>query len=316
MKNLKEIKGDASLRKFYRKKNKNYSSIIVFCKKDKLKNLLIYDAINKELNKNKILAPFLYNEKYNQNYIEIQDFGNQTVFKILNKKRDNNKFIYFKKVINTLNQIQSIKTKSIKNFKNKKYKIPKYTNGILIEEANLFCEWYVKKNLPKNTKREFTRKFKKIVKKIASNLKLKNDVFVHRDFHVSNLMLVENQIGVIDSQDALIGNKAYDLASLIDDVRFRTSISLKQKIYNYYIKNLLKLEKRKFKNDFEILSILRNLKIIGIFTRLAMRDRKKKYLKLIPHAWDLIAIRINKNKIFSELKNLINENFKKKLNEN
>ena len=47
-----------------------------------------------------------------------------------------------------------------------------------------------------------------------------------------------------------------------------------------------------------------------------MRDRKKKYLKLIPHAWDLIAIRINKNKIFSELKNLINENFKKKLNEN
>ena len=316
MKNLKEIKGDASLRKFYRKKNKNYSSIIVFCKKDKLKNLLIYDAINKELNKNKILAPYLYNEKYNQNYIEIQDFGNQTVFKILNKKRDNNKFIYFKKVINTLNQIQSIKTKSIKNFKNKKYKIPKYTNEILIEEANLFCEWYVKKNLSKNTKGEFTRKFKKIIKKLASNLKLKNDVFVHRDFHVSNLMLVENQIGVIDSQDALIGNKAYDLASLIDDVRLRTSISLKQKIYNHYIKNHLKLEKWKFKNDFEILSILRNLKIIGIFTRLAMRDHKKKYLKLIPHAWDLITLRINKNKIFNELKNLINENFEKKLNEN
>ena len=255
MKNLKEIKGDASLRKFYRKKNKDYSSIIVFCKKDKLKNLLIYDAINKELNKNKILAPYLYNEKYNENYIEIQDFGNQTVFKILNKKRDNNKFTYFKKVINTLNQIQSIKTKSIKNFKNKKYKIPKYTNDILIEEANLFCEWYVKRNLSKNTKVEFTRKFKKIIKKLASNLKLKNDVFVHRDFHVSNLMLVENQIGVIDSQDALIGNKAYDLASLIDDVRFRTSISLKQKIYNYYIKNHLKLEKRKFKNDFEVLNL-------------------------------------------------------------
>ena len=47
-----------------------------------------------------------------------------------------------------------------------------------------------------------------------------------------------------------------------------------------------------------------------------MRDRKKKYLKLIPHAWDLIAIRISKNEIFSELKNLINENFEKKLNEN
>ena len=156
----------------------------------------------------------------------------------------------------------------------------------------------------------------KITNNLIKHLHLGNNTFVHRDFHVSNLMLVENQIGVIDSQDALIGNKAYDLASLIDDVRFRTSISLKQKIYNYYIKNHLRLEKRKFKNDFEILSILRNLKIIGIFTRLAMRDRKKKYLKLIPHAWDLIAIRINKNKIFNELKNLINENFEKKLNEN
>ena len=316
MKNLKEIKGDASLRKFYRKKNKDYSSIIVFCKKDKLKNLLIYDAINKELNKNKILAPFLYNEKYNQNYIEIQDFGNQTLFKILNKKRNNNKFIYFKKVINTLNQIQSIKTKSIKNFKNKKYKIPKYTNNILIEEANLFCEWYVKKNLSKNAKGEFIRKFKKIIKKLASNLKLKNDVFVHRDFHVSNLMLVENQIGVIDSQDALIGNRAYDLASLIDDVRFKTSKGLKQKIYNFYINKQKKLESSKFKNDFEILSILRNLKIIGIFTRLATRDRKKRYLKLIPYTWKLINTRIYGNVLFDDLKKLLNKNFKRELNEN
>ena len=314
MENLKEIKGDASSRKFFRKKNKNYSSIIVFCKKDKFKNLLVYDAINKELNKNKILAPFLYNEKYNQNYIEIQDFGNQTVFKILNKKRDNNKFIYFKKVINTLNQIQSIKTKSIKNFKNKKYKIPKYTNEILIEEANLFCEWYVKKNLSKNTKGEFTKKFKKIIKKLASNLKLKNDVFVHRDFHVSNLMLVENQIGVIDSQDALIGNKAYDLASLIDDVRYKTSNAFKEKIYNYYLKTNQKINVNKFKNDFDILSVLRNLKIIGIFTRLAERDNKKKYQKLIPYAWQMIDNRMCQNKVFDNYLLLLKSNFPKFLN--
>ena len=73
-------------------------------------------------------------------------------------------------------------------------------------------------------------------------------------------MLVNNKIGVIDSQDALIGNRAYDLASLIDDVRLKTSKSLKNKIYNFYIKNQKKLNKNKFKNDFEILSILRNLK--------------------------------------------------------
>ena len=129
-------------------------------------------------------------------------------------------------------------------------------------------------------------------------------------------MLVNKQIGVIDSQDALRGNKAYDLASLIDDVRLKTSKSLKDKIYNLYLKKHIKLDKNKFKNDFEILSILRNLKIIGIFARLAMRDHKKNYLKLIPHAWKLIGIRIKENEVFKDLKKLLNQNFKKKLNDN
>ena len=129
-------------------------------------------------------------------------------------------------------------------------------------------------------------------------------------------MLVNDRIGVIDSQDALIGNRAYDLASLIDDVRLKTSKTLKKQIYKLYIDKQKKLNKLKFKNDFEILSVLRNLKIIGIFTRLAVRDRKKNYLKLIPYAWTLINNRINENKIFEDLKKLLNQYFKGKLNEN
>ena len=74
------------------------------------------------------------------------------------------------------------------------------------------------------------------MKNLASKLMLKENVFVHRDFHVSNLMLVKKSIGVIDSQDALVGNRAYDLASLIDDVRLKTSKSFKKKIFNYYLK--------------------------------------------------------------------------------
>ena len=71
-------------------------------------------------------------------------------------------------------------------------------------------------------------------------------MFVHRDFHVSNLMTINNQIAVIDSQDAVIGNRAYDLASLIDDVRLKTSRSLKNKIYELYISKQKKLNKIKF----------------------------------------------------------------------
>ncbi len=309
MKKIKKIKGDASFREFFRKKNKNSTSILVFAKKDKFKNLLVYDAINKVLNINKVLAPSLYKENYKKNYIEIQDFGNETIFKIL-KNKNKNKIIYFKKIIKTLNQIQLIKNKSIKNFNEDSYIIPKYSKDILIKEANLFCDWYVKKNLPNKNKQKFKKKFKLTIQQLALNLKLKDNIFVHRDFHVSNLMLINNKIGVIDSQDALIGNRAYDLASLIDDVRFKTSRSFKNKVYKLYISSQTKLDKNKFKNDFEILSILRNLKIIGIFTRLAIRDHKKNYLKLIPYAWTLINMRIKENKIFVDLKKLLNENLK------
>ena len=125
MKNLKKIKGDASFRKFYRKKSKNANSIIVLAKKEKIKNLIIYEAINRILNKNKILAPKLIKENYKKNFIEIQDFGDHTIFKILKRKKVN-KFLYFKKIIDLLIRIQLIKNRSIKNFKNKIYHIPKY----------------------------------------------------------------------------------------------------------------------------------------------------------------------------------------------
>ena len=312
MQNLKKLKGDASHRKFFRKKYDQGNSVVILAKKDKFKNLLVYDAISKILNKNKILAPKLYKENYKNNYIEVEDFGNKTVFQIL-KKNKNKKFLYFKDIIKLLNKIQSIKDKKIRNFQNKYYQIPEYKNEILIQEANLFCEWYVKKNLSKNKRQDFNKNFKKIIKTLSSRLKLKNDIFVHRDFHVSNLMFVNKRIGVIDSQDALIGNRAYDLASLVDDVRLKTSKVLKNKIFNFYISIQKKTDKKKIKNDFEILSILRNLKIIGIFTRLAIRDKKKDYLKLIPYAWDLISLRINQNEIFLDLKKLLNDNFKKNL---
>ena len=312
MEKLKKIKGDASNRKFFRKIDKESSSVLVFAKKDKIKNLLIYDAVNKVLNKNKILAPKLYIENYKKNYMEIEDFGNSTILKIINKKQVN-KFFYFKRIIETLNKIQVIKDRNIRTFRKQNYMIPKYDNEILIREAILFSEWYLKKRLSKKNKIKFIKRFRKILIKLTLALKLKNNTFVHRDFHVSNLMLVNNKIAVIDSQDALIGNKAYDLASLVDDVRFKTSKTFKDKVYNFYISKQKKIDKVKFRNDFEILSILRNLKIIGIFTRLAIKDGKKFYLKLIPYAWSLIDMRMNKNNLFNELRDLLRIHFKGKI---
>jgi len=310
---LKKIKGDASFRSFYRKLSLNKKSIIVFASKEKEKNLLIYDAINSLLIKNKVLAPKLYSENYKKNYIEIQDFGDDSVFSLLKKNKNQRETLY-KKSIDLLAVIQKVKQNKCKNFKGKTYKIPIYNNTKLFDEANLFCKWYAKKFVKKNKLTKFQADIKKQIKFLLINLQSKEKFFVHRDFHVSNLMKFKNKIGVIDSQDSLIGNRAYDLASLIDDVRFKTDKIFKDKIYRYY----LKLNKKRFNkaillSDFEILSILRNMKIIGIFTRLAMRDKKKKYLKLIPYAWKLVELRISNNKKFGKLKSLLDLNFSKKI---
>jgi aminoglycoside/choline kinase family phosphotransferase len=308
-KDFKKIKGDASIRKFYRNTKKN--SIIVFAKIEKIKNLLIYDSINKILIKNNIIAPKLLSQNYRNNYIEIQDLGSKTIYQTFIKNKKNH-YLILKKVINVLNKIQKIKDKKVKNFNNKLYNIKNYNNKVLFNETKLFNDWYVPKKLNKKKIYLFKDKFNKEIKLLLLKLKFKNNTFVHRDFHVSNLIInSKNQIGLIDNQDALIGNRAYDLASLIDDVRYKTSNSFKDKVYNYYLQTNKNIHAKKFKNDFDILSVLRNLKIIGIFTRLAERDKKKKYLKLIPYAWKMIDNRMNKNKDLYNLKLLLASSFPK-----
>ena len=310
---LKKIKGDASFRSFYRKTNNKKNSIIVYATKEKEKNLLIYDAINSLLIENKILAPKLYKENYKQNFIEIEDFGDDTVFKLL-KKNGSNKINLYKKSIDLLCKIQKIKKKKIKNFDKKNYNIPTYEDNKLFKEAKLFTIWYAKKHISKKKLLTFNIEMNKQVKFLLSNLKLKNDTLVHRDFHISNLMKYKKKLATIDTQDAQIGNKAYDLASLVDDVRFKLNKKLKTDIYNYYLKlNKDKINRVNLLNDFEILSVIRNMKIIGIFTRLAVRDKKTKYLKLIPYAWKLIELRIKNNEIFNNLKRLLDLNFSKKI---
>ena len=310
---LKKIKGDASFRSFYRKEYRKKKSIIVAAKKEKKKNLLIYDAINKLLIKNGIRAPKLLNHNYHKNYIEIEDFGKLTIYSILKNKKKN-KLQIFKKIILLLNKMQKIKNNKIKNFNNKNYILPVYSKKLIADESKLFLKWYIPNIFIKKKALTLNKKLTTKINLLLSKLKLKNNTFVHRDFHVSNLMKLKKKIGILDSQDAVYGNKAYDLASLIDDVRLKTSLKLKNSIYNYYVYlNKKKINKNHFRNDFEILSVLRNLKVIGIFTRLAVRDDKKSYLKLIPYAWKLIENRINNNLIFVDLKNYLDANFSKKI---
>ena len=297
LKRFKKLSGDASFRQFFRTNN----SILVFSRIQKQSNLLNYDAVNKILVKSKILAPNLISQNYKKNFIEIDDFGNKNMLDKIQSSK--NKLNEYKKILKILNKIQKIKNFRTQNFLKKSFNLPIYSKTKLLKETYLFLDWYLPSNNSIDQKEILRKNLKQIIDNLYLKLKIKKKVFVHRDFHVSNLMFYDNKIAIIDSQDAVLGNPAYDLASLIDDVRINTSNNLKSNILELYLKKVNLKNKSQFINDFEILSVLRNLKIIGIFTRLAKRDKKVKYLKLIPYAWKLIDNRVKNNPNLYDLKN-------------
>ena len=280
--NVLPIAGDASFRKFYRLKLNKTSKIIVLANKEKYKNLIAYVAVNQFLRSNKILTPKLYTHNYLKGVIVIEDFGDLSFYKILLKKK--NKFKIYKKLVNLLLKIQKIKPKKkIKNIDSSSHIIDKYSNKHLFKESNLFFDWYLPLFLSKKRASRIKIISNKILSKLYNKLNFSNSYFVHRDYHVQNLMKVGKKIGVIDSQDALIGNPTYDLVSLIDDVRIKTSSKLKNQIYRYYLERtskIYRISSKKFLEDFKILSVQRSLKIIGIFSRLFIRDKKKTVFKI------------------------------------
>ena len=298
---LKKISGDASFREFYRlRKNKN-TSIIVSAKKDKFKNLAVYVVVNSILNTNKINAPKLLSNHYKNNMIEISDLGEKSFYDHIVSKK--NKLKEYKSLIKLLIKIQKIKIKKVYKLDKFKIKIPKYTLSNLHKESDLFFDWYLKYFLKSKKISMVKKQLRTELNTVYKKLIYRNDTFVHRDFHVSNIMMNKNKLGLIDSQDAIIGNPLYDIASLIDDVRIKLPGKLQNDLLNFYHKNSkLKKEKiEKLKNDFDILSVQRNLKILGIFVRLFKRDNKDNYLKFLPYTWLLIEKRLE-NPAFKNLK--------------
>ena len=301
---IKKISGDASFREFYRLKKNNKTSIIVSAKKDKYKNLIVYSVINNILNSNKIHAPRLISNHYANNMIEISDLGDKSFYSFIISRK--NKFNEYRALVKLIIKIQKIKTKKVYKLGKFKVKLSKYTSNYLHKESDLFFDWYLRYFLKRNKTSKIKRLLRTELKKIYKKLNFKNDTFVHRDFHASNIMINQKKLGIIDSQDAIIGNPLYDVASLIDDVRIKLSKDLQNNLFNFYCKNSkYKKEKIvKLKNDFDILSVQRNLKILGIFVRLSKRDNKPSYLKFLPYTWTLIERRL-KNPVFKNFNILI-----------
>ena len=297
---LKKISGDASFREFYRIKKNNKTSIIVFAKKEKFKNLIVYCVVNNILNEHKILSPKLIQNYYQDNMIEITDLGDKSFYEFIKKKKK--KLPDYKNLIDIILKLQKIKPKKLYYFGKNKIKFVKYSLSQLHKESDLFFDWYLEATIKNKNLKKIKKILKQELNRVYKKIYFKNNYFTHRDFHASNIMLKNKRLGVIDSQDAIVGNPLYDVASLIDDIRIKLPKNLKDKLFKYYMhkSKFQTKDEPNLKNDFDILSVQRNLKILGIFVRLYKRDQKPNYLKYLPYTWSLIIKRM-KNPVFNKL---------------
>ncbi|MEL7282211.1 MAG: phosphotransferase [Pseudomonadota bacterium] len=115
------------------------------------------------------------------------------------------------------------------------------------------------------------------------------DVLVQRDYHAENLLWLPSRsgvarVGLLDFQDAMKGHRAYDLVSLLQDARRDVSSQIETEMIGYYV-SAAGVERTSFETAYALLGLQRNLRIIGVFARLCLRDAKTHYLDMIPRVW-------------------------------
>ena len=286
--NISELEGDASNRKYFKFHSNNTELILMLDndKKSLKKFIKITNLIKKYVSVPKILADFS-----KENILILEDFG-QTKYSEVMKTKNRQKLYMI--AIDSLIEIQ-----------NKKLNLTDlYTAEKFLCESDLFFDWYVhpKKNINKN-------KINDLLFRMLENLNNIPKVFIHRDFHIDNLFFLKGRkysyrCGWIDYQDALIGPCVYDLVSLTQDARVDIPKKLEIFLVNYYLEKYLGIDKDLFYYSYYLLAIQRHMKVLGIFTRLAKRDNKEKYLRHIPRVKKMLISNLKQNN-FSELNELL-----------
>ncbi len=163
-----------------------------------------------------------------------------------------------------------------------------YDAAVLAREAALFTGWW----LPavSTVSPAMATDYAGLVAEATAAVAPAREVLVLRDYHAENLLWLPGRagaarVGLLDYQDALAGHAAYDLVSLLEDARRDTTPELQAAMVARYLRARPQLDQDAFRMAYAVLGAQRNLKIIGIFARLARRNGKARYLGLIPRVW-------------------------------
>ncbi|MDB9818271.1 phosphotransferase [Pelagibacterales bacterium] len=293
-KNLIPIKNDASFRKYFRVDKK----ILMDADPHLGEDVGSFININHVLREFKLNVPEIFTIDKENGFLLLEDLGENIFSQILNSENEEQ---LYKQAIDVLVEIYK---KDLNKFSNFTF-LEKYSVEKLQDESQLFIEWYLKKYLKINITDTDIKDFKDIINKIFNNLDTKFEKLVLRDYHVDNLILQKSklglkQVGILDFQDAVLGSSSYDLISIIEDVRRPISKDLKNILIKYFIDST-GYDPNQLEKELAFYSVQRNLKILGIFSRLNLRDNKSKYMGYNTNAWKYIESNLN-NPTMSDLK--------------
>ncbi len=269
---LEIASADASFRQYYRLTSDDNKTILLMDSSLEKESLTPFLNVTKKLLDVEVNAPQILEQNLKDGFLIIKDFGNTHYLDILNNI--NYKTMYTK-AIECILDMQKADTSNL----------PVYNKVFLHSEMDLMKDWYLEKKLD-ITLSESEKKLIKNTLNTISDIVLEQpqNTFVHRDFHSRNIMITkDDEIGVIDYQDAMSGAVTYDLVSLLKDCYIsyeREGIEFLALLFRD--KKSIDIDDKTFIKWFDFMGLQRHIKVLGIFSRLYIRDKKEGYLKDIP----------------------------------
>lgn len=268
---LEPASADASFRSYYRLSDGIQSSIIMDASKQK-ESLEPFLDIAFRLRDVKVKVPKVLVQNHTDGYLMLEDMGNRHLSQHLNEETFE---LFYDKAMDTIVKMQTADVEGL----------PIYDAEFLHFEMALMPEWYIEKHLgvtlDANQEEIISQAMGHIVSEVLAQ---PQGLFVHRDFHSRNIMLTpHDEIIVIDFQDARSGAVTYDVVSLLRDcyIVFDEK-KIERLALQFRDKKGLDVDDATFLRWFDFMGLQRHIKVLGIFSRLSLRDGKEGYLKDIP----------------------------------
>ncbi|QOY54639.1 phosphotransferase [Candidatus Sulfurimonas marisnigri] len=268
---LEIASADASFRKYYRL-SKDGESVLLMDSSLEKESLKPFLDVTQRLLHVEVNAPKILEKNLEDGYLIIKDFSNTHYLNVLNQ--ENFKTLY-SDAIDTIITMQKADTSGL----------PIYDKAFLHAEMDLMQDWYLQKLLHVELDAPQKELIKTTLDAISDVvLEQPQEMFVHRDFHSRNIMITDDKkIGVIDYQDAMSGAVTYDLVSLLKDCYIAYGREeIERLALKFRDKKNLHIDDETFIKWFDFMGLQRHIKVLGIFSRLYLRDTKDGYLKDIP----------------------------------